>query len=307
MTGLVADVGGTNTRLALVGADGVISGSVVKRANVGFDSFEEMAQAYLEGRAEPERVVVAVAGPVAGTQARLTNRNWDIRAEEIARVTGAGHVQLLNDLEALGHAVPRVDPNDVEPLHAGASLDEKGQALVVGLGTGFNVSPVDTRNGAVFVTEQGHASLPGSVLAYLQAHVPDVSAFETVEHLFSGVGLLHLGRELGLRVESAAELAALDDPKARAAVEICTDAFGLMLRELAYSYFPRAGFFFNGSLAKLLLSPERRARVLTPLRADARFDGQFARIPAFLFVSDTVALGGCAACLLRCSTETDIR
>lgn len=303
MTGLVADVGGTNTRLALVGADGVIANTVVKRPNDGFDSFEHMAQEYLKGRAVPERVVMAVAGPVAGTSARLTNRNWDIQADELGRVTGAKRVQLLNDLEALGHAVPSVDPGDVEPLHEGARLDKKGQALVVGLGTGFNVSPVDTRTGAVFVTELGHASLPASVATYLQTHVPDVSSFETVEHLFAGVGMLHLGRELGLDVESAAEIAELDDPKARAAVDICTEAFGLMLRELAYAYFPRAGFFFNGSLAKLLLAPERRAKVLGPLRADTRFDGHFARIPAFLFVSDTVALGGCAACLLASGTD----
>ena len=110
--------------------------------------------------------------------------------------------------------------------------------------------------------------------------------------------MLRLAGALGLEAESAAAIAASDDPRARQAVEICTDAFALMVRELAYSYFPRAGIFFNGSLAKLVLSADRRERVLAPLRADNRFDGQFARIPAFLFTSDSVALGGCAARLL---------
>ena len=47
-----------------------------------------------------------------------------------------------------------------------------------------------------------------------------------------------------------------------------------------------------------LLAPERRDRVLAPLRSETGFDGQFARIPAFLFVSHTVALGGAAARLM---------
>jgi glucokinase len=132
----------------------------------------------------------------------------------------------------------------------------------------------------------------------LKAHMPDTSRFDSVENLFSGVGLLRLARVIGVDVESAAELAQSDDPRAREALDACTEAFGLMVRELAYAYFPRAGLYFNGSLAKFLLAPERRERVLRPLRADQSFDGQFARIPAFLFVSDTVALGGCTARLL---------
>lgn len=299
MTGLVADVGGTNTRLARVGPNGVLPESVAKRPNDEFPSFEAMAQDYLKGQSAPEHVVVAVAGPVLGDWARLTNRDWDIRSEHVAQTLGAQRVDLINDLEALGHAVPSVDPKDVEPLSSDAELGLMGQALVVGLGTGFNVSPVEMRSGAVFATEQGHMSLPTTVHDYLASRVPDAHAFDTVENLFAGVGMLRLGRALGLNVSSAAEIASSSDPRASEAIDICTEAFGLMLCELAYAYFPRAGFFFNGSMAKLLLAPERRARVLAPLRANDRFEGQFAKLPTFLFVSDTVALGGCAAFLLQ--------
>lgn len=301
MTGLVADVGGTNTRLARVGSDGVLAETVEKRANEGFASFEAMAQDYLRGQTAPDHIVVAVAGPVLGDRARLTNRDWDIEAGHIAKVLGARRVDLINDLEALGHAVPGVDPADVEALSPGARLGLPGQALVVGLGTGFNVSPVEMSSGAVLSTELGHMSLPATVRDCLETRVPDATLFDTVENLFAGVGMLRLGRALGLDISSAAEIAASSDPRAAEAIDICTEAFGLMLCELAYAYFPRAGFFFNGSMAKLLFAPERRARVLTPLQANDRFEGQFSRLPSFLFVSDTVALGGCAAHLLRAS------
>ncbi|WP_147107533.1 glucokinase [Tateyamaria sp. syn59] len=296
--GLVADVGGTNTRMAFVDRDGVIADTVVKCPNADFGSFLDLATNYLDGRDVPSRVVIAVAGPVAGDKAKLTNRNWDFDAGALAAAFDAEEVVLMNDLEALGQAVPTVPQDAVEPLHMGAELGGRGQALVVGLGTGFNVAAVNMESGTVFTAEQGHASLPSSVMSILQARMQNTSRFDSVENLFSGVGLLRLAHVIGVDVDSAEELAKSDDPRAVEALDLCTEAFSLMVRELAYSYFPRAGFYFNGSLAKFLMAPERRERVLAPLRADDSFDGQFARIPAFLFVSDTVALGGCAARLL---------
>lgn len=303
--GFVADVGGTNTRLAFVGRDGVLADTVVSHRNASYGGFVELAQAYLANRTCPPLVVIAVAGPVAGRHARLTNRNWDFDAVVLAQTLGADDVILMNDLEALGQAVPTVPSGSVEPLHTGAELRRSGQALVVGLGTGFNVAAVDMESGVVFTSEQGHASLPSSVMAVLRAHLPDTSRFETVENLFSGVGLLRLAQVIGVDVDSAEALAKSDDPRAREAMETCEEAFALMVRELAYAYFPRAGLYFNGSLAKFLLAPERRVDVLKPLRDDDSFDGQFANIPAFLFVSDTVALGGCTARLLARARQAD--
>ncbi|MEL7164769.1 MAG: glucokinase [Pseudomonadota bacterium] len=296
--GLVADVGGTNTRMAFVGPDGVIPDTVARRANVDFESFEALAQDYLAGRTADGPMVVAVAGPVGAGTARLTNRNWIIEAGQVADACGATSARLMNDLEALGQAVPTVPADAVEPLHAEAQLGLPGQALVIGLGTGFNVAPVHMASGAVLISEQGHASLPESVMNILQAHLADTTSFDTVETLFSGVGLLGLSKVIGVDVDSAEALAKSDDPRAREAIDVITDALGQMVRELAFAFFPKAGIFFNGSLAQFLLSPSRRARVLAPLRTEAKFDGQFARIPAFLFTSHTVALGGAAARLL---------
>lgn len=296
--GLVADVGGTNTRLGRVGPDGVLTGSIVKKANDDYDSFADMARAYLPQGDAPARVVVAVAGPVAGQEARLTNRNWTFEAGHLAEVLNAGEVLLMNDLEALGAAVPSVPKDAVLPLHEDAVLGAKGQALVAGLGTGFNIAAINTDARVVFKAEQGHVSLPVPVWQLLDARLPSAERFQTVEHVFSGVGLVRLARALGLNVDSAAEVGASDDPRACAAIELCTDAFALMLRELAYMYFPGAGIFLNGSLAREVVAPHRRERVLAHLRADTQFDGQFAEIPVFLFTSDTVALWGCSARLL---------
>lgn len=297
--GFVADVGGTNTRLGRVNAAGVVAETVVTQRNADFQRFDDMAQAYLEGQATPTRMVVAVAGPVMGEHARLTNRNWGFDTRALCASTGARDAHLINDLEALGAAVSSVADTSVEPLHDGARLGGDGQALVVGLGTGFNVASVDTGSGVVFSAEAGHASLPATVADLLSSRVPGAERFRTVEDLFSGPGFLHLAQCLGLPCQSAADVAQSDDPRAAEAIDIAASALAVLLQELAYMYFPRAGIFLNGSLAQQLVSPATRAQVLALLHEDTRFDGQFAKIPVFRFTSDSVALGGCAAALLR--------
>jgi len=151
--GLVADVGGTNTRLAFVGPGGVMAETVARRSNAAFDSFEALLDDYLQGTAVDGQMVVAVAGPVGGRQAQLTNRNWLIDADAVAARFGARHMSLMNDLEALGQAVPTIAPEAVEPLHDGAALGQPGQALVVNLGTGYNVAAVHLASGSVLISE----------------------------------------------------------------------------------------------------------------------------------------------------------
>lgn len=301
--GLVADIGGTNTRLGRADRLGVVTSSVVTRSNDDFSCFEDMVIDYLADQNAPDRVVVAVAGPVNGTRARLTNRDWAFHALSLGDAIGARHAHLINDLEALGASVPGVPSDCVEPLHAGAALGKEGQALVVGLGTGFNVSPVDTQSGVVFSCEQGHASLPSSVKQLLDECMNDSFAFQTVEDLFSGPGFLNLAQRLGADVQAAWEIEKSEDPRARDSIDVMTQALAVLLRELAYTYFPRAGVFLNGSLAQLLVAPDRRDKVLALLHEDTQFDGQFAQIPVFRFTSGTVGLRGCAAVLQRLSRE----
>lgn len=297
--GLVADVGGTNARLALVDAGGVIRATVEKRANDSASDFLAMAEAFLRGRPCPGQVVVAVAGPVGGTSARLTNRDWSFSAPDLGAALGGVQVTLINDLEALGHAVPAISRGAVEPLHSGADIGLPGQALVVGMGTGFNVASVLTQTGTVMTSELGQACLPSTVMAYLQTQLADTSSFATIEHLFSGVGLVRLGKALGLELATAAAIGASDDARALRAFEILTEATARLMPELAYMYFPRAGIYFNGSLARVMTAPDRRQRILARLRANQSFAGQFSAIPVYFFTSDTVALEGCAAVAMQ--------
>ncbi|MBL9060162.1 MAG: glucokinase, partial [Mangrovicoccus sp.] len=109
MTTIVADIGGTNTRVAL--CDTPESPREVARfSNAEFGSLDAVIRHYLAERGNPACAVacVAVAGPVRHGAARMTNLDWQIDAATLRAATGAAHAFVINDLEAQGHALEDV-------------------------------------------------------------------------------------------------------------------------------------------------------------------------------------------------------
>ena len=75
---LLADIGATNARFSLL-ANGVL-GPVVNFEVAGFARFADAVADFLKtnGDQAPRAALLAVAGPVEGNRARLTNCPWII-------------------------------------------------------------------------------------------------------------------------------------------------------------------------------------------------------------------------------------
>ena len=288
---LVADVGGTNCRLALADAGGVRAETVRRFRNDNFASFADLARGYIADQPPLASAAVAIAGPVGKGEGRLTNRNWHFDATGLESELSLPRVHLLNDLEALGHAICVLPDASLTHL-GGTPTPDEPQALVVGLGTGFNVALTHRPSGVVFSAEMGHARLPHSVEAIVAEAIGDADVFDTVEHLLAGRGLakLHKARTgHGCDPEHVEAAEGGDETLAVAA-----RALGALVREIAYIYLPEGGIYFNGSLARTLLSGDTRALALEPLQGEDAFNGRMARIPTYLLNDDASALHGCA-------------
>jgi len=288
---LVADVGGTNCRLALADAGGVRADSVQRFRNDNYDSFADLARGYIADQPMLASAAVAIAGPVGKGEGRLTNRNWHFDAVGLEQELSLPRVHLLNDLEALGHAICVLPDASLTQL-SGTPTPDEPQALVVGLGTGFNVALTHRPSGVVFSAEMGHARLPHSVEAIVAEAVGDSDVFDTVEHLLAGKGLakLHKART-GHSCDPEHVEAADGGPETLA---LAARALGALVREIAYLYLPEGGIYFNGSLARTLLSGDTRALALEPLLNETGFGGRMANIPTYLLNDDASALQGCA-------------
>lgn len=284
---LVADVGGTNTRLGLVCEEGLRADTVQSFRNESFRDFETVLRAYLGAQrlARAPRIVVAVAGPVSDGQARLTNRAWGFDERTLSHNFGGAELCLINDLRALGKSVPDLQDDSLEQIvSAKAGHKGNGQALVVGVGTGFNVSPVIQHRGAVICppVEYGHVPLPLDIHEELTAVLGPIDGLTTVEECFSGRGYARL-KEVTLA--QGHDPASFDGFYAGLLARLCA---GLLL-----AFLPRDGIFLAGGVARNLLAGPARGRfadtyvALSPKRFGVS-------APVWSILDDAAALKGCA-------------
>ncbi|MBM3615674.1 MAG: ROK family protein [Alphaproteobacteria bacterium] len=311
---LVADIGGTNTRVALADGDKVRAESIRRYANAGFANLEAVLTRYLAESSAPKvsGVCVAVAGPVRDGVASMTNLDWTITGAGLTAATEAAKTAILNDLQAQGHALGRIAPQHLREVIAGPS--KPGAAmLVVGLGTGMNAAPVhETPWGRVVAaSECGHISMPVRTdedhrLSRFVAEVgPHAHGFAGVEDVLAGRGLERIyafaAREAGQdRTKSGAEImadVAAGDPVARHAAGLYIHLLGQELGNLALIHLPFGGIYLIGGVARAM-QPHFDAMNLT---AHFRDKGRFAEFMASFSVriveDDYAALTGCAAYL----------
>ena len=302
---LVADLGGTNCRLALVPAAGQSLKSVQSYRNEDFASFSDLLKRYLTSFGEPEitEIVIAAAGPVNGSAAdqtaQITNRDWSLSARDLSRGMGNIPVHFLNDLSALGHSLGDLIYSDIAVVYPVPTVDPLAQKLVIGIGTGFNVSPViSTPDGVTCLhSEYGHVALPLDLHQALVAQIGSMAeSFTTIECCFSGRGFtaLHAAFAPHAPLRSAAEIMAA--PLRAEGTDFITfyaQLLALLSRNLLKGFLPLGGLYFAGSVARSLLTgPGRSGFVATYSQADPRFPALTA--PVFCILEDAAALKGCA-------------
>jgi glucokinase len=188
---LIADIGGTHSRLARVVGGAVHDLRVYD--NAGYGGLEQVLRVYLEDLEQaPPAAAIAVASPVRGDDIRLTNLGWSFSIEALRRRFGFDTLQVFNDFAAVALAVPLLGPDDVRDLGGGAPRPDEPVG-VLGPGTGLGVSALVPR-GQEWIpvaTEGGHVTLPAAtpeearLLDALRRDYGHVSA----ERLLSGPGL----------------------------------------------------------------------------------------------------------------------
>lgn len=301
MTILVADVGGTNCRFAL-GTKTTAPHALARLANDDHAGFDAALDSYLAATGKPGLTAAcfAVAGPVSQGRAELTNRGWHFDATTLSERLGAP-VRLINDLAALGHALPGLATSGSLPVWTPADANPNGQSLVLGLGTGVNASVVLAQPGhtAILECEAGHQSLPYSVAQLLEQRLGTLPpTFFSTEELFAGRGLARLHGALhGTPMEGAAIIAAhaAGDETATATLDLFARALGTWAQDVALQYLPRDGLFLAGSVARGVIDAGFAPSFIASFAAPQRFSALINAVPVRLLTDDMAALSGCLA------------
>ncbi len=310
---LVADIGGTNTRVALARGPEVLTGTIRRYRNADYPGLETVLRAFIaeEDDVDCTGACVAVAGPVRDGRATLTNLDWTIDEASVARAATAEIVAVLNDLQAQGHALGAVAADTLRAVASGPAAAAEATRLVVGIGTGFNVAPVYTDRGRRLVTpsESGHANLPIRTEADLRLchYVSTAHGFPAVEDVLSGRGLERiyawLGREAGDPAEAhAAEImtACADGSDLRAveAARVFARLLGTVCGNLALIHLPFGGLYLAGGVARAFGPHLARFGFGESFRDKGRFAGFMTNFAVSVIEDDYAALTGCAAHLV---------
>jgi glucokinase len=305
MTRLVADIGGTNARFAMVepGGEPLDERTLAVADHPGL---VEAARVYLGGR-NVDEAVIAVATPVETDEVGFTNSPWRFRVSELGRALGVARLAVINDFVAQALAVPHLGPHDLEQLRPGTAAPGRPVG-VIGPGTGLGVAGLVPHGGRwlPLATEGGHTSLaPGNarelaVLQHLAGHYPHISK----ERLVSGPGLVTLATSLAgidggtcdvTRPEQVPRRAAAGScPFCLEATRIFSALLGAAAGDLALTLGARGGIYICGGVCQRLGDLFDRAAFVERFLAKGRMRAYLEPIPVRLILRGDTGLLGAA-------------
>ena len=309
---IVADIGGTNTRVALADGRVVRPESVRKFRNAEFTGIGPVLTRFMAdmGVCDVDGACVAAAGPVRDGVATMTNLDWVIDGRALATATKAERVAILNDLQAQGHALGHIAPAHLRPLIAGPQV-AGGSMLVVGLGTGVNAAPVHDTAWGRFVapSECGHVTMPVRtdsdlrLARFVETHGPHAHGFAGVEDVLAGRGIERLyafvSAEAGAPDEkSSAEIlaaVATGETRAMQTARLYTRVLGNALSDLALIHLPLGGIYLIGGMSRAMTPYLGPMGLNAAFRDKGRFSDFLADFAVFVVEDDFAALAGCAA------------
>ncbi len=265
---LIADVGGTNMRLAALSETGEILRSQTLHSSGDIELERACAQFAAGEGSAPGDVVLAAAGVVEQGRVTLTNARQSASEQGLAAATGAESATILNDFEAAAWSLATVTTADVTRLQ-GPDEVPAGTRVIIGPGTGLGVGALVVKGDHEMVApgEGGHIAIGprrAELVAVFQALVaiwPEVAMSDLTveaEALLSGTGIPYFYRALA-RAKGAAELE-LDaaevfqrvdsDPVAAELVELFGEYLGAVAGDVATLFKAEGGVFVTGGVVQ---------------------------------------------------------
>ena len=306
---LLADIGGTNSRFAVLPDADKPAIELPPVRTSAFASIEAaIAAAVPPEIARPASAILAVAGPVDGDAIDLTNSHWVIRPHEVMDASSLQALTVLNDFEAQALAISGMPDEFLVDLGGELPPTEETRA-VLGPGTGLGVGAL-VRAGGRWVPvpgEGGHVDIgprdrrDEAVWPHLERIEGRVSAEQIlcgrgIENLYRAVCAAH-GDAPTLSTPPAITAAAVErtDPHAIEALDLFAIHLGRVAGDLALTFMATGGVFVSGGIGQHIIGI-LRSGLFRDAFVDKAPHGDIMRgIATKLVVQPLAALSGLAA------------
>lgn len=316
LTVFAGDVGATKTNLALFKMNGG-QGKVIKERNYRsqqYKSIAELTDEFLKDQPKPDACCIGVAGPVFNGNAKLTNLDWELNSQEIARHLGLSNAFLINDLEATGYGLAMLTDEETVIIHKGSD-EPSGNVAILAPGTGLGEAGIyfDGMVYHPFATEGGHSDFASrdkfdfEIYEYLQKKFGHVSN----ERLICGPGIVNiyqfLKEEKKLEEpawitdeieqgDSPAVISRRIDQSAR-----CNETMRLFIRYLAHESANLAlkmkatgGLFIGGGIAPQIIPLFEKYRFNASFISSGRMNHLLEKVPVRIILNTKTAMLGAA-------------
>lgn len=320
---LAGDIGGTKIDFAVysqeMGLGKPLAEATVRSAD--YPGLESAAVEFVASAgAHIDQAVFGVAGPVVQGRVTGTNLPWELDERSLAQALGVQSVTLLNDLQAIANAVPRLPAEYLSTINAG-QVQPGGALAVVAPGTGMGQAFLTWENGRyrAHPSEGGHTSfgpnsdLEMALLAFMRRRYGHVS----VERVCSGrwmPGLYEFLRDEGHAPESpwlAEQIAAAEDPTpiivgagldrdrpcelCRMAVDLFVRILGAAAGNLGLTVMATGGVYLAGGMSPRLLPALLKGSFLKAFTSKGRLSYLVERMPVHVVTHPQPGLYGAAA------------
>ncbi len=271
---LVGAIGGTYISLAISDIDELTVSEFALLNSADFASPMEAIERFLKSIPRtPNKVGLSIAGEVVGDTVNMRHLPWAFTRNDIRALTGADHVCLVNEFDALALALPHLSRYELTTVAEGAPVLH-GTKLAIGAGTGFGAAALVWTGQAWLPVSGpcGHLSVPQQQGLQLE-RVAQPVGLATAEAVLSGRGLVALYIALATRNGGSAPLSrapeitaaglAREDLAATEALELMAAWLGQLAGDLALVFGAKGGVYLGGGLAAniapLLATPSFKA------------------------------------------------
>jgi glucokinase len=316
---LAGDVGGTNTRLALLAEGEREPHELEIYPSAGHGSLEEILDVFLAAHpAELDAATFGVAGPVHDSRTQAVNLAWPVDAASLAPKLelDPGRVWVINDLEANAWGLEVLEGDDLVALK-NAEAEPGGTVALISAGTGLGEAFVTygPHGPAARASEGGHVDfaprteLQGELLRWLVERERHVS----YERVCSGMGLANIYEFLrerssepepewlaaewaGANPGAAITAAGLErrDLVASDALDLMLSVYGAQAGNLALTVLATGGVYLGGGIAPKVVERLREGGFMESFADKGRMSDLLDRIPVWVILNDLTALLGAA-------------
>ncbi len=314
---LAADLGGTKILFQLTTEQGnvVLEKEVISEK---FNDFEGALAAFLAEdkitKLSITSACFAVAGPVSGSDASITNLPWQINADQLARQFAIKHVHLCNDFEAVAHGISSLADDEIITLQQGEPNEQSPRA-VIGAGTGLGQAIMfpENKSWRVLATEGGHTDFAPTddLQIALLEHVAEYFVHVSYERIVSGSGLVTIyeflliyqdlvdNTQLRQAMNSGDAAAVISqfalnkqDEIAEQALDLFIKIYGAQAGNLALNVLPMAGLYIAGGIATKNVQRFIDGPFLAAFLAKGKVSKLMHKIPVRLILQAKVGLLG---------------